>query len=69
MWDWAQHQMPLIGIPGYATGLAFGKEAQQAPGSFSYLLRTAIHFFFCVVWGVLFAAFWPYFRRRRYEGR
>jgi hypothetical protein len=38
---WAQHQMPLIGIPGNATGLVFGKEVQQAPGSFWYLLGTA----------------------------
>jgi hypothetical protein len=67
VWVWAQHQMPLIGIPGNATGLVFGKEVQQALGSFSYLLGTAIHFFFCVVWGILFAALWPYFRRRRYE--
>jgi hypothetical protein len=67
VWVWAQHQMPLIGIPGNATGLVFGKEAQQALGSFSYLLGTAIHFFFCVVWGIFFAALWPYFRRRRYE--
>ena len=59
--------MPLIGIPGNATGLVFGKEVQQALGLFSYLLGTAIHFFFCVVWGILFAALWPYFRRRRYE--
>jgi hypothetical protein len=67
VWVWAQHQMPLIGIPGNATGLVFGKEVQQALGSFSYLLGTAIHFFFCVVWGILFAALWPYFRGRRYE--
>lgn len=67
VWVWAQHQMPLIGIPGNATGLVFGKEVQQALGSFSYLLGTAIHFFFCIVWGILFAALWPYFRRRRYE--
>ena len=38
---WAQHQMPLIGIPGNATGLVFGKEVQQALGSFWYLLGTA----------------------------
>jgi hypothetical protein len=37
----AQHQMPLIGIPGNATGLVFGKEVQQALGSFWYLLGTA----------------------------
>jgi hypothetical protein len=58
VWVWAQHQMPLIGIPGNATGLVVGKEAQQALGSFSYLLGTAIHFFFCVVWGIFFAAVW-----------
>jgi hypothetical protein len=67
VWVWAQHQMPLIGIPGNATGLVFGREVQQALGSFSYLLGTAIHFSFCVVWGILFSALWPYFRGRRYE--
>ena len=41
VWVWAQHQMPLIGIPGNATGLVFGKEVQQALGSFWYLLGTA----------------------------
>ena len=41
VWVWAQHQMPLIGIPGNATGLLFGKEVQQALGSFWYLLGTA----------------------------
>ena len=25
VWVWAQHQMPLIGIPGNATGLASGR--------------------------------------------
>ena len=33
--------MPLIGIPGNAAGLVFGKEVQQALGSFWYLLGTA----------------------------
>lgn len=42
VWVWAQHQMPLIGIPGDATGLVFGKEVQQALGSFWYLLGTAV---------------------------
>ena len=41
VWVWAQHQMPLIGIPGNATGLVFGKEVQQTLGSFLYLLGTA----------------------------
>jgi hypothetical protein len=67
VWVWAERQMPLYGIPGNATGLVFGKVAQLALGPFSYVLGTAIHFFFCIVWGVLFAAVWPYFRDRRYE--
>jgi hypothetical protein len=53
-----------MGIPGNATGLVFGKETQQELGGLSYFLGTAIHFGFCVLWGVLFAALWPYFRRR-----
>jgi hypothetical protein len=67
VWVWAEQQMPLYGIPGNATGLVFGKATQQALGLFSYVLGTAIHFFFCVFWGILFAALWPRFRDRQYE--
>jgi hypothetical protein len=31
VWVWAQHQMPLIGIPGNATGLVFGKGNYPPP--------------------------------------
>ena len=41
VWVWAQHQMPLIGIPGNATGLVFGKEVQQALGSCTIAGRSA----------------------------
>ncbi len=67
VWVGAQHLMPLSGIPPNATGLVFGKPFQVAIGDWAYLLGTCIHFFFALVWGVLFAAIWPYFRRRGYE--
>ncbi|WP_455925232.1 hypothetical protein [Pseudomonas putida] len=59
--------MPLAGIPRNATGLVFGKEVQEALGLWAYLLGTVIHFTFAIGWGVLFAAVWPYFRRRGHE--
>ena len=31
------------------------------------MIGIGIHFFFALVWGVLFALIWPYFRRRGYE--
>lgn len=67
VWVGVQHQMPLGGIPRNATGLVFGKAAQESLGAFAYVLGTGIHFFFCFVWGVLFAFIWPYFRQRGYE--
>ncbi|CAD6538468.1 hypothetical protein LMG27952_03361 [Paraburkholderia hiiakae] len=67
IWVGAQHLMPLAGIPRNATGLVFGKGVQDSLGIWAYLLGTAIHFFFAIAWGVLFAAIWPYFRRRGYE--
>lgn len=67
VWVGAQHMMPLAGIPRNATGLVFGKEVQASLGIWAYVVGTAIHFVFASAWGVLFAAIWPYFRRRGYE--
>jgi hypothetical protein len=67
VWVGAQRLMPLAGIPRNATGLVFGKEAQESLGAFAYILGTGIHFFFCFAWGVLFAFIWPSFRQRGYE--
>ena len=67
VWVEVQHLMPLAGIPRNATGLVFGQAAQEALGGFAYLLGAAIHFFFCVVWGVIFATLWPSFARRGLE--
>jgi len=67
IWVGAQHLMPLAGIPRNATGLVFGKAVQDALGVWAYLLGTGIHFFFAIGWGILFAAIWPFFRRRGYE--
>lgn len=67
VWVEAQHLLPLAGIPGNATGLVFGKAAQESLGLAAYLLGTAIHFAFACVWGVLFAALWPSFRSRGFE--
>jgi hypothetical protein len=67
VWVGAQHLMPLSGIPPNATGLVFGLKFQKTIGVLAYPLGTGIHFFFAMVWGVLFAATWPYFRRRGYE--
>lgn len=67
IWVGAQHLMPLGGIPRNATGLVFGKDVQESLGLLAYFLGTGIHFFFTLVWGILFAAIWPYFRRKGYE--
>ncbi len=67
VWVGAQRLMPLAGIPRNATGLVFGKAAQEALGALAYVIGTGIHFFFCFAWGVLFAFLWPYFRQRGYE--
>jgi hypothetical protein len=67
VWVGVQHQMPLPGIPANATGLVFGKAFQASIGVGAHLVGTAIHFSFAVAWGVLFAALWPWFRRRGIE--
>jgi hypothetical protein len=67
VWVGVQHLMPLAGIPRNATGLVFGKEAQESLGAMAYIVGTGIHFFFAAAWGVLFAFIWPYFQQRGYE--
>jgi hypothetical protein len=67
VWVGVQHLLPLAGIPRNATGLVFGKQMQESLGAGAYVLGTAIHFFFALAWGVLFAYLWPHFRRRGYE--
>ena len=67
VWVGAQHLMPLAGIPRNATGLVFGKEAQEALGGLAYVIGTGIHFFFSIAWGIGFALIWPWFRRRGVE--
>jgi hypothetical protein len=67
VWVGVQHLMPMAGIPRNATGLVFGKQVQESLGIAAYFVGTGIHFFFTIVWGVLFALMWPYFRRRGYE--
>jgi hypothetical protein len=67
VWVGLQHQMPLEGIARNATGLVFGKQAQESLGALAYVIGVGIHFFFSLVWGVLFAFAWPYFRKRGYE--
>jgi len=67
VWVGWQHQMPLPGIARNATGLVFGKSAQDSLGLLAYVIGIGIHFFFALVWGVLFALIWPYFRKRGYE--
>ena len=64
VWVGIQHQMPLAGIPANATGLVFGKAAQDSLGVWAYFLGTGIHFFFSIGWGILLAFIWPHFRRR-----
>jgi hypothetical protein len=67
VWVGAQHLLPLSGIPSNATGLVFGTGVQASLGWLSAVIGTVIHFLFAVVWGVVFAWIWPYFRRRGYE--
>ena len=67
VWVGAQHLMPLEGIPRNATGLVFGKEAQDSLGAAAYVVGTGIHLVFALAWGVLFAFLWPFFRRRGFE--
>ena len=67
VWVGVQHLMPLAGIPRNATGLVFGSDVQASLGLVASVVGTFIHFFFALVWGVLFACIWPYFRRRGFE--
>jgi len=67
VWVGAQHLMPLAGIPRNATGLVFGREAQESLGWLAYAVGTGIHFLFSIAWGVLFASIWPHLRKRGYE--
>lgn len=67
VWVGVQHLLPLAGIPSNATGLVFGKLIQIHLGPLAYVLGTAIHFTFSMMWGVGFALIWPWFRRRRIE--
>jgi hypothetical protein len=67
VWVGVQHQMPLAGIPRNATGLVFGSAVQESLGFGAYVLGTAIHFFFALAWGILFALVWPWLRRRGFE--
>jgi hypothetical protein len=67
VWVGWQHQMVLPGIARNATGLVFGKSAQDSLGLLAYVIGIGIHFFFALVWGVLFALIWPHFRKRGYE--
>jgi hypothetical protein len=67
VWVGWQQQMPLPGIARNATGLVFGKSAQDSLGLLAYVIGIGIHFFFALAWGVLFALIWPHFRKRGYE--
>jgi hypothetical protein len=67
VWVGIQKLMPLEGIPRNATGLVFGKSAQESLGILSYLVGTSIHFAFALLWGVAFAWAWPTFRKRGWE--
>jgi hypothetical protein len=67
VWVEVEHLMPLAGIPRNATGLVFGQAVQEALGGFAYILGAGIHFFFCIVWGVVFAFSWPFLARRGFE--
>jgi hypothetical protein len=67
VWVGAQHLLPLAGIPRNATGLVFGSDVQTSLGWMASVVGTFIHFIFAMVWGVLFACIWPYFRRRGFE--
>ena len=67
VWVHFQHILTPPGMLSNAVGLTFGKHVQQSMGTGAYFLGTAIHYFFAIVWGVIFAAIWPFFRRRGYE--
>lgn len=67
VWAGVQKLMPLVNIPKNAVGLVFGQATQASLGKTAYLLGTAIHFGFAMVWGVIFALLWPIFRQRHVE--
>lgn len=67
VWAGIQHQMPVTAIPANAVGLTFGKAAQSALGGWAGVPGTAMHFGFACLWGMIFAALWPAFRRRGWE--
>jgi hypothetical protein len=67
VWVGVQHLMPLIDIPANATGLVFGAAVKAALGPAAYVLGAVIHFAFAIIWGVIFAIAWPFFRRRGIE--
>ncbi|WP_216898078.1 hypothetical protein [Nocardia alni] len=67
VWVGVQHQMPMKGIPANATGLTFGQSVQSSLGVWAYVLGTIIHVLFALIWGVVFAVFWPWFRRHGVE--
>ncbi len=67
VWVGVQHLMPMAGIPRNATGLVFGRAAQDSLGTAAYVVGTGIHFGFALAWGVLFALVWPSLRRRGWE--
>lgn len=67
VWAGVQHLLPLAAIPANATGLMFGKPVQQGLGIWASVLGTMTHFGFAAIWGVGFAAIWPWFRQRGWE--
>lgn len=67
VWAGVQHTLPLAAIPANATGLMLGKAVQQALGLWASVLGTLIHFGFAMIWGVGFAALWPWFSRKGWE--
>ena len=67
VWAGVQQLMPIAAIPANATGLMFGKAVQHDLGFWASVFGTCTHFGFAAVWGVGFAAIWPWFRRRGWE--
>ena len=67
VWAGWQHLLPLSALPANAVGLTLGKAAQIDLGAAAYVLGTAIHFGFAVLWGLGFAQVWPHLRGRDWE--
>ena len=67
VWAGVQHTLPLAAIPANATGLMLGKAVQHGFGIWASVLGALTHFGFAMIWGVGFAAVWPWFRRRGWE--